>query len=113
MRSGVLRHLIEIQRPQVARGSFQAASGAWEKVTEIRCELVPLSGRELIAAQQFVTEVSHEINIRWHPLLADRKAVAAMRCVCEGRIFNLQGVIDPDERRRWLTLFAVEALNNG
>lgn len=109
-----MRHLIQFQRPLVARGSFQAGAGGWENViAPVRGELVPLSGRELLAAQQMVTEVSHEINLRWHPALADRRAVAAMRAVCEGRIFNLTALLDLDERRRWLTLYAVEAVNDG
>lgn len=113
MRVGPLRHRMTFQRPSIEKDKFGQPLTTWVDVKPLWVEIRPLSVRELQAAQQVASEVSHEITLRWHPALSDPKAVAAMRGVFGGRIFNIAGSCDPDERRRWLVLQATEGLNDG
>jgi SPP1 family predicted phage head-tail adaptor len=75
--------------------------------------IAALSGRELMAAQAVQSEVSHQIELRYHPLLAIPKDVAAMRIVFGTRIFNIHSAVTLDERRREMRILASEGLNDG
>ncbi|MCP5231082.1 MAG: head-tail adaptor protein, partial [Zoogloeaceae bacterium] len=49
----------------------------------------------------------------WQPAFAQPRAVAAMRAVYNGRVFNIHSVGNEDERNVLLTLLASEGLNDG
>lgn len=72
------------------------ASGVWAAISE-------LQGREMYKAQQFVSEVTHKINIRWRP-----GVVAKMTVVFRGRTFQIQAVLNPEMRNRELDLLCLE-----
>jgi SPP1 family predicted phage head-tail adaptor len=72
-------------------------------------EVVPLSGREFIAAAAQQSKVSTRITIRW------RAGVNHLqRLLYDGRVFNIEAVL-PDNRsgREWLTLMCSEGVNDG
>lgn len=113
MRAGDLRHRVTFQSRSVATDSFGAQSTIWTDVTTVWADIAPLSGRELLAAQQINVEISHSITIRFQQQFSGPKAVAAMRIIYCDRIFNIHASIDPDERRRSIVLTCSEGLNNG
>ncbi len=113
MRAGDLRHRVTFQSRSIAADSFGAQSAVWSDVATVSADISPLSGRELLAAQQINVEISHSITIRYQAQFAGPKAVAAMRIVYGDRIFNIHASIDPDERRRSLQITASEGLNDG
>lgn len=112
MRSGIqageLRHLIKIvdlTYRQDAAGGVSADDGTpfatvWAKVES-------LIGRELYAAQQKVSEVTHKITIRWID------GVTAQQVVWfDDRQFDIEATDDPDGRRIKLFLLCVERDNS-
>jgi SPP1 family predicted phage head-tail adaptor len=113
MRAGDLRHRVTFQARSIATDTFGAQSTIWSDVATVWAEVSPLSGRELLAAQQINVEISHLITIRYQHQFAGPKAVAAMRITYSDRIFNIHSSIDPEERRKALVLTASEGLNNG
>lgn len=66
-----------------------------------------LSGRELIAAQQKVSDVTHKITIRYQEGI-----LASMNVWYDGRQFQIQAVENPEERNRYLFLLCVERANS-
>ena len=66
-----------------------------------------------MAAQAVSLDQPTTITIRWQPIFASPKAVAAMRVVYNGRLFNIHSVENEEERNCMLTLLASEGLNDG
>ncbi|NBO83693.1 MAG: head-tail adaptor protein, partial [Betaproteobacteria bacterium] len=68
---------------------------------------------ELENARRIASEVSHQILVRYQPLLADSKVVAGYRALYKGRIFNIHASMNEDERNTVLTLLASEGMDDG
>lgn len=98
------------QRRIETRDEFGQKSVGWEDIfaNPISVEIVPVSGRELLAAQQIKGEVTHRIRCRYRDGLT-----AAVRFVYRGRIFDLQASINPREVGVMLEIMAKEGLTNG
>ena len=113
LRAGALGQRITLQQRAVAQDATGGQLATWSDVATVWAEVVPLSGRELIAAQAVASETSHQITMRWQPAFANPKTVAAMRVVMNGRCFNINAAINEDERNRALTLLVAEGVNDG
>lgn len=113
LRAGALGQRIRLQQRSVAQDPTGGQLATWTDVATVWAEVVPLSGRELIAAQAVASETSHQITMRWQPAFADPKTVAALRVVFNGRHFNINAAINEDERNRTLTLLVSEGVNDG
>lgn len=113
--AGELRHKVTIKsRSSSLDSDYGGQSTTWSTtVLTAWAKIRPLSARETFAAQQFATEVSHVIHLRYDSSLSDPKAVAAMRVEFGSRIFNIHGVINVDERDTELQLLCSEGLNDG
>lgn len=114
MRASDLRHRITFQRRSTETDAYGADLVAWVDVaTNIPAGISPLNGRELMAAKAVQSEVTHQIDIRYQTFLANPKDSAAMRIVYRDRHFNIQSVLNVDERRREMRIMAAEGLNDG
>jgi SPP1 family predicted phage head-tail adaptor len=118
MRIGDLRRRIDLQSRGGTKDSFGQQSTAWANVLSgVPCELRALSGRELIAGAAINSEVTHELRVRYHSLLADPVKVSAMRAVYVNdgvtRYFNLSAPRIVDERNREIVIQAAEGVNPG
>lgn len=115
MRAGDLRHRVTFQIRATGvdpRDGSQLTT--WVDVlADVPAAISPLSGRELMAAQAMQSAVSHQIDLRYHALLANPKEVARMRIMFGSRIFNIQSAVTIDERRREMRVMAEEGLNDG
>ena len=104
-----LRHLVSLQTRSTAQDSSGGQVNTWaDWATGVYAEILPITGRELFAAQAVQQSVSHTVILRYRPGVN-----AAMRLVFGSRLFNINSVIDPEERRRWLSLTCDELLNQG
>jgi head-tail adaptor len=75
------------------------------------CEVVDLSGRELIAAQAVNSKVTSRIRTSYRPGF---DAVQRARDPVTGETFNIEAVIaDPNSRIRWVTLPCYRGTNAG
>jgi len=83
---------------------------AFQTSPRLPCEVVYLSGRELIAAQAVQSKVNVRIRARARPGF---DAVQRARSPA-GQIFNVEAVIpDPDSGNRFVTLLASTGVNEG
>jgi SPP1 family predicted phage head-tail adaptor len=104
MRAGQLRHQVVLQRRTVTRSAGHAAMAeTWTNWQTVWAKIEPLSGRELLQAQQTQAETTHEIVIRYVSELTPRDRVRFGT-----RVFEILSIINRDERNEMLTLQCVE-----
>jgi SPP1 family predicted phage head-tail adaptor len=108
MRAGELRHQVVIEQRSSSVDSFGEQLTTWTTFATIYAAILPVSGRELIAAGVVDAEVSHRIIVRY---LAG--VTASMRVLFEGRYFEIKAVLNEAERDRMLTLLCAEGLTDG
>ena len=105
MRAGKLRHRLIIESPQRASDGAGGAVVTWTQVASIWAHVTPVSARELRSAGQRAEKLTHRITLRYRSGIN-----ATMRLVGEGRVFNIDAIINEDERDHWLVCFCVEGL---
>jgi SPP1 family predicted phage head-tail adaptor len=113
MRAGSLRKRVTVQQRSTSVDSFGGQAQTWIDICTVWAEIRTLNGRELMAASAMQSEVSHEITVRYRSELTNPKAVAAMRILFKGRIFNIHSSVNVDERNEIITLQVSEGVNNG
>lgn len=109
--AGQLRHRISLweEASEGAGGTPDAGGGyrlGWVLVGEFWANVAPQSVKESLFAQRLEHITSHRVLLRVGAVRPD----AAMRVTFEGREFNVRGVIDVEERRRWYVLFCDEGV---
>lgn len=103
MRSGLLRHRLEIQKRTLLPDSFGADIPVWNTIARVWGEVKPIMGKERFTADQTQAEVSHEITLR------DRRDVSAEHRILFGtRVFNIVETLRPSERHISLRIMALE-----
>jgi SPP1 family predicted phage head-tail adaptor len=108
LRSGDLRRRVTVQQRTVSVDTFGQQAVSWSSFLECWADIQPSSGRELIAAQAQQSEVTHQVVIRYRS-----GVLPAMRVLYQGRVFDIQSVIDVDTQHRRLALMCSEGLNQG
>ena len=103
MRAGALRHQIVIQRYTATKDSVGAEVKSWLAFATLRASYEPLMGKELFAAQQEQASVTTRFRVRYCAGITPK-----MRVLFEGRLFNVESVIDPYGHGRELQLMCVE-----
>lgn len=93
MRAGQLRHRIEFQERNEARGAQGGVVESWTTLAFRWAKIIPLAGQELINAQQIVNTVTHRVELRYWVDLT-----AKLRIVFKGRIFGIENVMNLNER---------------
>lgn len=111
MRSGRLRHRVTLQN-RVAASPSNLASGevdaSWTDYLTVWASVEPLSGRELIAAQQVNSDVSVRVRLRWRDGIT-----AQMRVSFGGRYYEILAVVDREVRNREIELMCSEGVAHG
>ena len=103
MRSGELRHKITIQAKGITQNEFGEPVETWSDVATVWASVQPLAGREYFQAQQVKADITLRVRMRYRSGIQP-----AMRLLFESRVFEIQAVIDPDERHRELELLCAE-----
>ena len=99
IRAGELRHRVTIQQLVESQNEYGEITTTPQTFASVWGAVEDLSGREYFAAQQINAEVSTRIRIRYRA-----GVVPKMLAVCDGRIYDILAVLDPDGRRRELHL---------
>lgn len=112
MRAGRLRHRVAIEQRVETPDTDGDLITSWTLIAdEVPAEIVPLSARELMAAQATQSEVSVRITIRWR---AGLKANMRVRRLDDGRVYNVAGIVEDNcSGREWITLPCSEGVNDG
>lgn len=105
---GKLRHRLTIEEEARVADGGGGFAVTWSELSTdptVWGAVVPLSGREVLQAQQLATPVTHKVTIRHRS-----DVTAAMRLKLGTRAFNIRAVINVDERDRWLELMCEEGV---
>lgn len=104
IQSGRLRQRVSIVEPSATKDSFGGSTpGGGTVLATVWASIEALSARDLVAAQSFASVGTHLIRIRW------MSGVLAKQQVVYGtRTFQIQAVLNPNERTKVLNLLCVE-----
>lgn len=106
MRAGLLRHKISIQKKIVLRDSMGGETVTWEPHCYAWASISPLSGHEYFAAKQIQASISHQIEMRYQSGIK-----TYYRVQWGERNFNIDAILNHEERNIKLTLLCSEAPN--
>lgn len=111
MRGGALRHLVQLQRRATTQEStYGSQDTTWTTYATVYAAIEPLNGRELLAAEAVQSEVTHQITIRWNRGFTVK---AADRVAFGARMFDVQDVINLNERNYEVDITAIEGVTQG
>jgi SPP1 family predicted phage head-tail adaptor len=105
MQAGQLRHQITIQQQSTSLVGGERVT-TWTTVVQTWAAISPLSGREYLNAATVNANVSHRIVMRYQSGIG-----SAMRVQYGTRVFDIQSVLNIDERNREMHLLCLERLN--
>lgn len=105
-RAGRFRHQIVIQKNTPVQSASGAAVESWSTFATVFAGVEPVKGREYFGAGRINAETTHLIVLRWLAGVDE-----TMRIAFDGRVFDIQAVINKDERDRDLELTCVERKN--
>lgn len=105
--TGELRHRVVIEEPVITQDNTTGEQlVTWTSVAEVWASIVPMSGREFLAAAAEQSEVRGRITIRYRDGIA-----ANMRAVHRGKYYAILAVLpDNDSGIEHLTLMTGEGV---
>jgi len=103
MRTGSLRHYVEIHALTIIEDDIGNQTEEWAKVAEVWAAVEPLQGDEKLAAAYIQAETTHKVTIRY---LAG--ITPANRLLFDGRTLEIESVRNLEERSRELVLMCKE-----
>ena len=96
MQAGELKRRIALERVTETQNSFGEITETWTVLANCWAQWVPLKGEEKFTARQFAPELSGEFRLRY------RDANPKDRIRMGSRVFEIESVIDVDDRQREL-----------
>ena len=105
MRAGNLKRRITIEKLTNDQDSFGGESGTWSDfAANVPAEYLPISGKEMIAANQENSQATTMFRIRYQPGI-----LASMRIRLDGRLFKIVSPpINPRGSNRELQIMTTE-----
>lgn len=103
--ASIFRHRVTIQELREGQDEAGQPFQEWQDVATVWASVEPLRGTEYWAAAQVQAERTVRIRIRYRPGIRPD-----MRVLYTGRVFNIQSIIDPEERHRELQLMCREVV---
>lgn len=91
MQAGKLRHRVTLERPTVMTDSHGDQVKTWATLAEVWAEVLDLSGREFIAAQQVMADITVQVRMRGR---TDFRLTPKDRIVFGSRTFDIRHVTD-------------------
>ena len=105
MRIGKLRHSVQLTSPANAADGFGEDIKSYTQYGKTWASINPLSGKELINAQQQIGEVTHRVKIRFNSAIA-----ITHRIVHKGRTLEIISIRDFEERGHWQEIMCKEII---
>ena len=103
--AGKLRHRVQLQSKTETQSTTGEVTLVWATSSTRWASIEPLQGQELFAAQQVSASVTHRITMRY---VANVKP--QHRILYGARVFDIQSVLDIQERHKELRLMAREVV---
>ncbi len=101
--AGRFRHRVELQRKTTTTDETGQTDLAWQTYASVWCEIMPTSTREYLSQSGDRAEITHTIALRFRADVRPKDRVKY-----GSRIFDIHGVVNIDERNRFLNLRATE-----
>lgn len=105
MNAGQLRHRVTIQQLTRVEDEGGGHEENWADVATVWAAIKPMRGSERYEAQQVQSTLTHKVTIRYRAGIKPQ-----MRILYGNRIFEVEAVIDVDERHKWLELLCSEVV---
>lgn len=105
---GNLRQRISIQTPGSTQSGYGDESGSFATNFSCWASIEPFQGREYFANQQVQGLGSHRIKMWYRKLTTGADINTKCRILFGTRTFNIQSIINPQERNIYLEIIAVE-----
>lgn len=99
MRAGTIGQRVLLERLEQGQNEYGEPFSTWAPLFTAWAAVEPLVGREFIAAQAALSEVSTRVTMRYRP-----GVTSADRVTHEGRVYNVVSVIDYRSANRELVL---------
>jgi SPP1 family predicted phage head-tail adaptor len=111
MNIGKLRNKIELQSFTSTANAIGEQLKTWTTYSTVWAHIRPMSGRELINAQQPVGEITHQVTIRYNSSVSVDDRIRYYDSVKSTyRYFDINYVGDRDERNAVIVLMCKEAV---
>jgi len=101
-----LRHRLDIEHREHIGGDYDGIPDCWAIKCRVWAAVRPMSGTELIEAQQVNAKATHKVRTPWQPGIT-----TDMRCRLAGRTLNIVRSSNVEERNIWLELICEEVGN--
>ena len=105
MKIGRLRHRIVIEESIAGRDSFGAEVSEWIQFAKVWADVSPVSGREFASFKQINAEITTNITIRYIAGITTE-----MKILFGDRVFEIDSVINPEEKNISLLLMCKEVV---
>lgn len=104
MKIGRMRYRITLQYPADTVDDYGNAIDSWENLATVWGDIVPVSGREYLTANQATSETQYKIYIRYI-----ENVNAKMRILYNNKVFEILAVLG-DKRSGMLTIMCKEVV---
>ncbi|MFZ6726166.1 phage head closure protein [Undibacterium sp. MH2W] len=108
-----MKKRVILQQQNSVDGTAGNPTTVWSTISPIWAEIEGLTAQQRMVSEAIHTQVSHKITVRYRSEFKNPVAVMSMRIVYGARIFNIQGMINFDERNQMVELSANEGMNDG
>ncbi len=105
MRSGNLKHKIEIQVFTETQNDYGEVIKGFTTFATVYASIIPLSGKEYFASKSVNAEISHKIECRYVS-----GVLPSMRIVFGSRVFNIVSALNIREANKTLQIMATEVV---
>jgi SPP1 family predicted phage head-tail adaptor len=104
-----LRHRIDIEQLTITQDSYGGMIEAWTLFADnVAAEIVPLSGREFVSAQQVQAGVTTRITVRYKAGILEN-----MRVKHGSDVYNIKAKLPDQTLRRHITLMCELGVTDG
>ena len=105
MQVGKLRHKVELKHLSQTQNTYGEPVDTWTKYADVWASIEPLSGRELLLAQQVNAELTLRVIIRYHSAM-----VVTDRIIKDSRTLEVVNIINKNERNEQMELLCKEVV---
>ena len=105
MRSGNLKHKIEIQSLTETSNDFGETVEVFSTFKIIKASITPIAGKEYFSSKQVNAQVTHKIECRYVP-----SVLPTMQIVFGTRVFSIESITNIREANKTLQIMATEVV---
>lgn len=113
MQAGNLRKRVTVQQKSGTQDDFGQFVASWQTVATVWAEVEMAGGSEQLHTKQVQSEDKYKVTMRYRSEFADPTMVDAWRLNYDGRNLNINAVLFPDMKKRYMTMMCSEGLNDG